>query len=693
MSAGAVEGQAGVPQGLPGELGTLSVLREMRTSGRWARRRLLCVDGVQREATRVVVTVTPARAGLAEIWAAWHAVEGMGVVPLLNALVVGPWSYEVTPYYPAGALADRRRAFGAVPAELLLPVVDQVARTLAGLHDPSPVTGWRVLVHRHVTSGNLMVGAGRTPRVLLAGISAGRLQRQHTEFPGTGEFPGTDGVVEYSTPETLAAGACSPAGDWWALGMTLSELLTGEFPLRGYRTPLTPEEIRARVQHQQLPLPEGLDARWHGLLAGLLSQDPGERWAYPQVRAWLAEEEPPPLRRQRVWNTEVRNFEVRASRGRGGEPREAPGPDRAPSQTRSQLGFGTARYGDPAELAEGLAASWDAACAYLIGAGWQDLRAWSWASWPDLGRQLDQVHEEFLLPRRHLDLILCEVLRRLAPLRRATFGGIPADPGGLARLAGAALGGDARASERVARLLESGALETLARSPGCALLDHAHRSWEPLIHAALEEAGRHDVTTPDGPVKPARVAALVLGALVDDDVARSLMAAAESACRERVRDFPWLGGLQPSFAGPDGIALQVVAVLATRSPRPPNARDGAGRSARRGRRGSFLGRNGRRGQPSSPSRLALAPREPVRPRAGLTPGPALLPGTACTAGVPPRPGAAVVPSGPTPQPRPGFLPRPGLTRRAPWYPADDGSALPDASTPPDAFTGDRDLDR
>jgi hypothetical protein len=640
--SGSVGSGDGPPRQLPPQLSALVVQQELRTSGRWARRRLFCVDPARPEAGSCVVTVAPAGDGILDSWAAWRESTGMGVVPLLDAALVDSWSHEVTPYYPAGSLADLLRAHGPLPPQRLLPVVRQVAGVLDRMHRPSASTGWRVFVHRHLTPANVLVAAQGTPRILLTGLGTGRVQRQHTEFPGA------DGATGYSPPEALESGACSPASDWWALGVMLAELLCGECLVPARRGQQTPDEMPSWLIARLPDMPEGLATPWRSLLTGLLAPDPRQRWAYPQVQAWSAGGQVSPVRS--CYDS------GHASRARSGASREADRSRDGSERVRPRIEFRGVWYDGPVVLAEAMAGAWDAACAYLLGQGWEELRVWSRVISPGLGRRLDQVHVDSFLRGRHLDLVLCEVLSSLDPDRRATFRGVLTDPGGLAGLARAAVGGDTPAGELVARLFASGSLEILARAPGGEALDEANRRWEPLVRNAIDVANRHRLALEAG---LEQLPALLLGALVDDDAAQTLSAAAQSVVRERAEDQPWVRALQ-TYAGPDGLALQALAVLVGSSCPRQAASGNAELPAAQGLPVLFRRRFRRwfRSRKSSLAHRALTPREPLRPGARLSPGAALRPGPSVTAGGAPQPGSPVLTPRTVPLPSCAPLPNP-----------------------------------
>ncbi|RDW72370.1 putative protein kinase [Aspergillus mulundensis] len=81
------------------------------------------------------------------------------------------------------------------------------------------------------------------------------------------------GTSQYPPPETILDDKVSRAGDWWALGIILSEMLMGLPPF--YHKNDT--DRRRKVLHQELQLPESMPSTARDILAGLLHKDPARR--------------------------------------------------------------------------------------------------------------------------------------------------------------------------------------------------------------------------------------------------------------------------------------------------------------------------------------------------------------------------------------------------------------------------------
>jgi hypothetical protein len=615
------------PAELPPELGRLTVLEELRSGGGQARRLRRCrrepdLQAPHETPTDVVVKVYEEKPGLADVWEVWR-MSGEGVVPLLDARVVDGWAYEVTPFLPGGSLADRCRTYGAMRADDLERVVLQTAEALRHLHEsPDPVPS-QVLVHRDVKPGNLLVVDDSPLTVALTDFGVARLQKLQTEHL---RFSGT---VEYASPEALGADVCSPAGDWWALGITLLELLTGEHPLYGYRRMLQASAIRSHIVQRDIEVPERLDLRWRTLVAGLLIRDSANRWSYHQIARWLAGEPPT------VTSGPTPAAESPSSGPRFGEPLAA--------TFRPRLPFDGELYDDPVGLAGAMTRGWDRAAAFVVGVGWQDLRSWAHEMSSELGDSVEQVHRGYVELRRPVDRILTELLIRLDP-RPPTVRGVVLDRPNLLRLAVAAVGGDLDACDVVIRLHRAGVLQAVAKLPGYEDLQLVDADWQRLVRRA-EETATECLGSLDELAPAQALPALILGALLDRAMADQLRLQALASLNARTRRVGWFRGLIVRLDDPDGIAFQAVTVLAAPMAQSPE-QQAAGGSTRRRR--WFRGPGA--GAPSSPM---PAPKPAPQPRPGPSPRLASSPR--------PAPGPL-----PAPLPKPGPGPRPAaVPRRAP----------------------------
>jgi len=137
--------------------------------------------------------------------------------------VEGTWAV-VMEYVEGCDLAELLTA-GPVPPRAALAIAEEVAQALhAAWHQPGPDGTSLQLVHRDVKPSNLRVTPAGEVKLLDFGVARARFDTR--EVMGTGAVLGTH---TYLAPERFE-GRDVPAGDVYALGVTLFELLTGAPP-------------------------------------------------------------------------------------------------------------------------------------------------------------------------------------------------------------------------------------------------------------------------------------------------------------------------------------------------------------------------------------------------------------------------------------------------------------------------------
>ena len=181
-------------------------------------------------------------------------------VPRSGPTLPGGRAHEVEGGLGAGYREDRLRL-----------ALAQLARGLAALHAAG-------CVHRDVKPTNVLVTA--EGRAVLLDFGLVRESSTETTFTGAG-------TPEYMAPEQVAQAAVTGAADWYALGVILFELLTGQLPFRGLS-----HEILYRKQYGKPPrtadLAPDAPADLVALCDGLLEPDPQQRWSVARVLEVLA---------------------------------------------------------------------------------------------------------------------------------------------------------------------------------------------------------------------------------------------------------------------------------------------------------------------------------------------------------------------------------------------------------------------
>lgn len=151
---------------------------------------------------------------------------------------------------PAFAVADG--ASSDVDWDAMRAVFAQVAAGLHVLHDAG-------LVHRDLKPSNISVDEDGRAKLLDFGLS------EPMARTGSGRVAGT---LPYMAPELLEGGQPGPASDWYAMGVTLHQAMTGSLPRRS----------QSGIESQELRGPEHpLRTTLWALCRSLLSSDPGTR--------------------------------------------------------------------------------------------------------------------------------------------------------------------------------------------------------------------------------------------------------------------------------------------------------------------------------------------------------------------------------------------------------------------------------
>ena len=136
----------------------------------------------------------------------------------------------------------------------------QLVSGLRALHDAGKV-------HRDVKPGNVLCGADGRVTVLDFGLVTDYRERD-VEDGRT-----ICGTPDYMAPEQVALEPVGPPADWYAVGVMLYEVLTGQLPFSGPVASLLWQKVHAEAP----PLPAAAPADLAGLCRALLARDPALR--------------------------------------------------------------------------------------------------------------------------------------------------------------------------------------------------------------------------------------------------------------------------------------------------------------------------------------------------------------------------------------------------------------------------------
>jgi serine/threonine protein kinase len=160
-------------------------------------------------------------------------------------------------------LLEHIRQKGPIKSREALPLVKQMVAGLAAAHEHG-------IVHRDFKSGNVMLVHDPVNGVQ-AVITDFGLASQATAADGAGRVLAGQGTPAYVAPEQWFDGVVAPAGDQYSLGVVLSEMLTGERPVRAVRHDGTSAPV-------SLPAGKKFDARWESAIRRCLEIKPQNRF-------------------------------------------------------------------------------------------------------------------------------------------------------------------------------------------------------------------------------------------------------------------------------------------------------------------------------------------------------------------------------------------------------------------------------
>ena len=128
-------------------------------------------------------------------------------------------------------LASMLRRVGPLVPRRAAAIAAQVARGLAAAHQ-------RGIIHRDVSSRNILIGREGRAQITDFGIAHATLEEGVPTAPAIGSAP--IGTVHYVAPEVAAGGAATTSSDLYGLGVVLFELLTGRRPADSGTTETVP---------------------------------------------------------------------------------------------------------------------------------------------------------------------------------------------------------------------------------------------------------------------------------------------------------------------------------------------------------------------------------------------------------------------------------------------------------------------
>lgn len=187
-----------------------------------------------------------------------YDVDDRAVAEIYDFRVTSRYCYIAMEYFPLGHLGTRLAA--PLAPNVALRYVAEIAHALSIVHTAG-------IVHRDLKPANIMLRDDGSVALIDFGIShsaLGDARRAAEEIAGT---------PYYMSPEQGRGEATDARTDWYALGVILYQMLTGEKPFTGQ----SPEAIIEQHCNAAIPRLPAAFAAQQALLDKLLAKAPAER--------------------------------------------------------------------------------------------------------------------------------------------------------------------------------------------------------------------------------------------------------------------------------------------------------------------------------------------------------------------------------------------------------------------------------
>lgn len=190
------------------------------------------------------------------------------IVTLYDAIEADGGHFLILEYVEGETLAQMLRRAGRLDPPRALRLAAQIADGLAYAHGQQ-------VIHCDIKPANIMIDAGGTARIMDFGIAATSGEAASPE--------GFSGTPRYMAPERLRNEAAGAAGDVFAAGMVLYEMLVGAPAVAGN----SPFEVMHKIANEPFAPPSrqnpAIDETVDQLVMRAIAKDPAAR--YPSAAA------------------------------------------------------------------------------------------------------------------------------------------------------------------------------------------------------------------------------------------------------------------------------------------------------------------------------------------------------------------------------------------------------------------------
>lgn len=177
--------------------------------------------------------------------------------------------YEIQEYIEHGSLEDYKKQ--TLNQDELKQVLVEIARMLHSIHAQN-------IIHRDLKPDNILIRHKEPLELVMTDFGISSVL--DSEF--SKRMTSKSGTKIYFAPESFS-GVIGKEVDYWALGMILLELASGDNIFKE----LDENYIAYAISTKNVPIPKDIESDFAYLLKGLLTRDPDNRWGHSEIVRWL----------------------------------------------------------------------------------------------------------------------------------------------------------------------------------------------------------------------------------------------------------------------------------------------------------------------------------------------------------------------------------------------------------------------
>jgi serine/threonine protein kinase len=225
-----------------------------------------------------------------DLWEKLPDLAHPSIIDTYKAIQKDEYYYEIQEYCNGGTLADRVPVVGEKSAEtspgwIMTVMMPQINEALKYLHSQG-------IIHRDIKPANIYIQIENGVERLVLGdfdissvMEGSKTSRDTQRMAGTWIYTAPEAFPRYVDDNASGkVGRISRACDYYSLGITIIELLSGSTSLHQSKLP---DLFDFYLQGGAVEVPAGLPGKLTMLLRGLLIRNRRTRWSTEEVDRWL----------------------------------------------------------------------------------------------------------------------------------------------------------------------------------------------------------------------------------------------------------------------------------------------------------------------------------------------------------------------------------------------------------------------